>query len=390
MKRYRHQLPLTSLALSVFLLLALSSLVTLPSVRAWSEENIDYFDPLDYRSLSQRDYVSPTVSSIHFDLVGALAIAAGFSITDAATIQAYSQATDSGPLPEEQPTYTFDADPANYPVAPPISSVITSTICPSPSTTAANVSMGSADFDMMACPECFTDRYGPYGVFFHMPHNSADELDAIHDWTWNITDTLMGKVTFGYGSNVRFTWKGISNVYETTPCFVQEIHAVDTGSIRPGSMEALGIYLHSLGDNWSHQECIAAADAQGKPFAAHVTVDGSDDPLWPCRWSDHKFEFGDPDSFPESNRTFSGTLALYDALVDFAQQNNRVLYRPIPVTAEENHIHDTLYRFVHTTSALRPDDRRVMADQLRSWALDTRENNPAYWRPWAFLPMLLQ
>lgn len=386
----KHQITQVFLAFAVFLFLTVSFLTTLPTVRAWSEENIDYFDPLDYRSISQRDYVSPTVSSIHFDLVGALAIAAGFSITDAATIQAYSQATDSGPLPEENPVYDFDADPIGYPTAPAISTVVTSTICPSPSTTAATVTMGSADFDMMICPECFTDRFGPYGVFFHMPHDSADELGAIHEWAWNITDTLIGKVTYGYSSTANFNWRGIANVYETTPCFVQETYPVDTGSIQAGSIEALGIYLHSLGDYWSHRDCIAATDAQDLPFAAHVTVSGSDDPLWACRWIDHSFEFGNPDDFPESNRTFSGTLALYDAMVDFAQESNRVLYRSIPLHAEDNHIYDTLYTFVHTSTTPQPDERRVIADELRNWALDIREDEPAYWRPWAFFPLLLQ
>ncbi|NOZ71687.1 MAG: hypothetical protein GXP38_07200 [Chloroflexi bacterium] len=390
MKHYRQHLTRLSLAMSVFLLLSLISLASLQSALAWSEEKIDYFDPLDYRPLSERETYSPNVSTVHFDLVGALAIAAGFSITDAATIQAYSEATDAGPLPEDNPVYTFDADPANYPPAPPISTVITSTICPSPSTTGATVTMGTADFDNMNCEGCFTDRFGPYGVFFHMAHDSADELGAIHDWAWDITDTLIGKVTYGYSSTARFTWRGIANVYDTTPCFVQELHPVDTGSIEAGSMQALGIYLHSLGDNWSHKDCIAAADAQDLPFAAHVTLDDRNDPLWACRWADHEFEFGDPANFPESNRTFSGTLALYEALVDFSQQSNRALYRPIPLHAEDNHIYDTLYSFVHTASVRYPDERRAIADELRTWALDTRENNAAYWRPWAFFPLLLQ
>ena len=379
-------------ALLTFLLLTLSMIGPLSGfqAQAWSEENIDYFDPLDYRPLDERDYVSPNVSSVHFDLVGALAIAAGFDMTDAAIIQAYSEATDAGPLPEENPIYAFDADPANYPVAPPITQVTPSDICPSPETTAPTVTMGSANFDMMECPECFTDRFGPYGVFFHMPHDSADELDAIHDWAWGLTDALIGKVTFGYSSTAQFDWQGTANVYETTPCFVQEYHVVDTGGIEPGSLQALGIYLHSLGDYWSHNDCLAAADALDLPFAAHVTVTGKTDPLWDCRWTHHTVEFGDADRFPDSNRTFNGVLALYQALIDFAQQSERPIYRPIPLTAEDNHIYDALDQFVHASTYLRPRPRRVIADELRQWALETRETNPLYARERIFLPILSQ
>ncbi|NOX62077.1 MAG: hypothetical protein GXP42_09055 [Chloroflexi bacterium] len=377
------------LSFAVFLFLALGVIGFLPNtqVLAWSEESLDYFDPLDSRSLDERDYVSPNVSSIHFDLVGALAIAAGFDVTDAAIIQAYSEATDAGPLPEENPVYTFDADPANYPEAPPITHVSRSEICPSPETTAPTVTMGSANFDMMECPGCFTDRFGPYGVFFHMPHNSADELVAIHDWAWGLTNTLLGKVTFGYSSTAQFDWQGTANVYETTPCFVQEYHVVDTGSIEPGSLQALGIYLHSLGDSWSHNDCLAAADALDLPFAAHVTVTGATDPLWDCRWTHHTVEFGDATRFPDSSRTFSGVIALYEALIDFAQQSERPIYRPIPLTAEENRIYDALDAFVHASTFLRPGPRRVIADELRRWAQETRETNPLYARERVFLPL---
>jgi len=386
-RRNRRRWIMLVFSVLVPLLAAYGLLRFLPS--AWSEEEISYFDPLDYSPLDQRETVSPTVSSIHFDLVGALAIAAGFSITDAATIQAYSEGTDAGNLPTVNPVYTFDADPNNYPVPPPITSVITSTICPSPATTGPDVSMGSTD--QMSCLECFTDRFGPYGVFFHMPHNRPSELGAIEAWALGLTDTLVGQVIFGYSSTVAFEWQDPAyNIYETTPCFVTETATIDTGSIQAGSLPAFGIYLHSLGDNWSHKECIAAADSEGYPFAAHVKVDGPQDPLWPCRWTHHKVEFGDPQLFPDSNRTFSGTLALYDALTRFAAQSERPVYRSIPVTAEGNHIYNTLYTFVHTTTVRHPEVRREIADELRNWALETRESKPDYWLNRLYLPLTIK
>ena len=381
-----------ALALGTAWLAVYGLLWTFSSAQAWSEEESNlYFDPLDYRPLDQREYVSPTVSSIHFDLVGALAIAAGFSVTDAATIQAWSEAPDKGNLPEQTPVYTFSANPANYPVAPPITSVITSTICPSPSTTGPTVSMGSTD-SMTECMECFTERLGPYGVFFHMPHDNSEELGAIKAWAFGQTDTLRGRVVFGYSSTTQFEWQDPAvNIYKSTPCFVtQTVSSVDTGNIQAGDLPAFGIYLHSLGDNWSHKECIAAADGQGKPFAAHVKPDGPSDPLWPCRWTHHAVEFGDPLVFTDSNRTFSGTLALYEAITAFADQSTLPIYRSIPLTAEENHIYETLYTFVHTATVLHPEVRRQTADDLRNWALQTRASNPDYWLHDVFLPVVLK
>lgn len=364
-------------------LTVLGLLSTLSGAEAWGEESRLYFyDPL---ASTRTLYTDTTVSSIHFDLVGALAIAAGFSISDAATIQVYSQMVDSGILPEEEPIYSFQA--SSYPAAPPISTVMTTTFCPSPATTAPTVTMGMTD--MLECPGCFTSRWGPYNIFFHFPHDRPDELGAIRRWAFGETDDLLGVATFGYSGTVRFTWENYVNIYDVTPCFVTETVPVDTGGILPGSVEALGVYLHSLGDTWSHAECIEAADADGKPFAAHVSVTSSH-PLAPCRWTMHKVEFGDPDVFPASNRTFTGTLALYDTLVAFSQQSERALYRPIPLTAEDNYLYDAIYEFVHGTTAANPHPRRVIADELREWSLETRASTPAYWRHRVLLPVLLK
>ncbi len=344
---------------------------------AWDEENIEYFDPLDPAPLASRQTYSPTVSSIHFDLVGALAIAAGFSITDAATIQAYTQGSDSGNLPTLDPVYTFDAAPENYPTAPPIGSVMTSTYCPSPSTTAPTISIGSTNL-MTDCIACFTSRFGPYGTFFHEPHANPSELGAVRDWAFGASQALTGTVIFGYSSTARSMWQGIANIYASTPCFISQTVRIDTGSIQPGSLPALGIYLHSLGDNWSHQECIAAADEQELLFAAHILPSGPNDPLWACRWTSHDFEFGDPQKFPDSQRTFDGILALYQALSEFAAHSERPIYRPIPLNAEDNHLYEALYEFVHTSTAMNPAPRRQMADELRTWALQTRAADPQY------------
>ena len=348
--------------------------------RAWSEEPALYFyEPL---ATPRTVYTTSEVSSIHFDLVGALAIAAGFSVTDAATIQLYSQLTDPGVITGAR-VYAFQA--TSWPAAPPIAAVMTSTFCPSPTTTGPQVSMGSTK--LVECPGCFTSRYGPYGVFFHMPHDRPGELGALRAWAFAAAPELTGIATFGYSSTVDFVWLNVANVYATTPCFVTTTQ--DTGGIAAGSLAALGIYLHSLGDHWSHGACIAAADAAGKPFAAHVAVPPGD-PLSPCHWLMHEAEFGDAQRFPDSNRTFSGTLALYDALLDYASQSDRPIYRPIPLLAEGGHIYNALYEFVHTATAENPAPRRRIADELRAWALYTRATNPRYWPERLYLPVVVR
>ncbi len=386
MHTLRARLHLPLIALAAALLLGLGLVASLRSAHAWDEENLNYFDPLDHSPLAVRPTYTPTVSSVHFDLVGALAIAAGFSVEDAALIQAYSQATDSGPLPGANPVYTFDADPNNYPTPPPLSQVITSTHCPSPTTIAPTVTFGLTT-TAMECPDCFTSRYGPYGVFFHMPHDRPEELGAIRAWAFGQTPDLSGIVTFGYSSTATSAWHMLTNIYSSTACFASQTVVVDTGSIGAGSLPAFGIYLHSLGDSWSHRDCLAAVDALGLPFGAHVVPKGPDDPLWPCRWTMHSAEFGDPEAFPDSNRTFSGTLALYQALIEFAEQSRRPVFRPIPVQAENGAVFDALYEFAHSATDANPMLRRRLADQLYQWALVTRASKPEYW-PRLYLPIL--
>lgn len=372
--------------LSVVFVILLSSvcvaavLLTLSRVRAYDEEKELYF--YDPYAPPRAVYSDTEVSSIHFDLAGALAIAAGFSVTDAATIQLHSQLVDSGLITGNQ-VYSFTA--TSLPSAPAISSVMTSPHCPSPSTTAPTLTMGiTVDIE---CDGCFTSRWGPYNIFFHFPHDAPDELGAIRAWAFGETSTLRGIATYGYSGTVPFEWTGLVNIYETTACFVTRTVDVDTGGIPAGSLEALAIYLHSLGDHWSHRDCIIAADEEGKPFAAHVAVKGRQDPLWPCRWLMHDVEFGPT---PDSPRTLSGTLALYQGLVAFAERSDLPLYRSIPLTAENNHLLDTLEAFVYTATASNPEPRRDIADELREWSLTTRAANSDYWLFRAYLPLVLK
>lgn len=367
----------------LLLLLALGGVLNRSA--AWDEEHeLHFYEPW----LDPAVVYSPTeVSSIHFDLVGALALAAGFSEADATLIQLYSQLTDSGVLTGSRIYRTVDAA-VSWPPPPDLTQTPPGPFCPDPAAVTPTLSMGFTD--TAECPGCFTSRWGIYNIFFHFPRDRANELQATERWAFGDPgDPLIGVATYGYSSTARFEWQGLINIYEITPCFITTTHTVDTGGIAAGSLEALGIYLHSLGDYWSHGDCIAAAEAAGKPFAAHVYVDAGD-PLAPCRWLMHEVEFGHPQLFPASERTLSGVLALYEALVAFSLQSQRPLYWPIPSDAEGNYLADALSDFVHAAPAGDAAPRRQSAEALRAWALQTRAANPAYqrWRLW--LPLQAQ
>jgi len=362
--------------LLVTLGLAVLLLGSLTSAFAYDEEGIPFYDPL---SPTHPENADQEVSSVHFDLVGALALAAGFSEEDAATIQLYSQLTDSSVLSTTDTTYNFDA--TSWPQAPSVKDIPASADCPSPETTTDSVTMGGTG--LVECPGCFTSRWGAYGVFFHMAHDNANELGAIRAWAMGEANKLSAEVTWGYSSTVPFTWEpaftvaNIANVYEATACFGKTtVDAVDTGSVQPGDLAALGIYLHALGDSWSHRDCIEAADAQNKPFAAHVTVKGPQDPLWACRWTMHDVEFGDEAHF-DSERTYTGTVAIYDALLAYAATSSRPLFQSIPRDAEGSHIDSALKTFAES-GAMAADERRSQAQALAQWALWTRFSTPAY------------
>ncbi len=375
------------LCLWMSLLLAVLLLATLSTAFAFDEENgLPFYDPLDSRFSISTDN-SDTVSSLHFDLVGALAVAAGFSAEDAATIQIYSQLTDKSVLPAQAPQYQFDANPANYPAAPDLSTVTPDQHCPSPSTTAPQVMMGAAG-DLMECPGCFTSRLGPYAVFFHFPR--THDLAQIEDWAYNRTPQLHGSIIYGYSSTVStfsvlppevYTATNIANVYKATACFVERpVQAIDTGSVKAGSLEAFGVYLHALGDAWSHQECIDLTVKQrGYLFAAHVYDPQDAELTAACGWLSHSEEFGNPAVHPESQRTYTATLEIYEAIVAYGAASGRTHYKPIGLTDFNAYLDSHLQTFAQMPTSL-PRTRRVLAAEIKNWAKAVQTADPRYWR----------
>jgi hypothetical protein len=189
----------------------------------------------------QEDYSSPTSrSSAHYDLTLALARCAGFVKADATTIADADNGTD---VP---PQYTF------------------------------------------------TTRLAKASVeYFHFPQDNKT-LGAIEAWAdgkpgASLTLTADGSTCCDDKACV--TQK--SGSYTCTTCCDINCKCVDAGSL-----QAFGIYLHALGDNYSHLACTTAG---GVDHSTTLTTSGAQCSYCPLPM--HDCEFGNPT--PKSKCTVS-------------------------------------------------------------------------------------
>jgi hypothetical protein len=214
------------------------------------------------------------VSTIHDDLTYALALAAGFDITDSITLQIWNQLVDSEQLgPGAAVSYTNCGGGAFYPTPDP------SVVCPSgPNCTHAIWPQWSR---MTESSTCVTSRYGPYSPFFHFPHRSgplqARDIGALHDWAWGITNTLTAYEVYAWRRPLSLTAMQTNYRYTRT--------AVITTGMAAGSLEAFATYQHSLADAYSHQDCVAAMDALGMPWATHTITQFGDPSVPACNYN---------------------------------------------------------------------------------------------------------
>lgn len=327
----------------------LLAIVTL--VWAFAEERLTFRDPHTGQTTDDE------ISTIHNDLSYALALAAGFSVADSRTLQIWNQLVDSEQLgPDDAVAYT-NCSGAFYSTPDP------DAVCGwKPH---SNVIWPL--WDLVKDPgSCVTSRFGPYSPFFHFPHQNDQELGALHDWAWGLTDTLIGYEAYAWGGPADFTVMQAKCLYTRT--------AVITTGIEAGSLEAFGTYLHSLADSYSHQDCIAALDSISMPWATH-TLAGypacNYNPASPQSDDVHGREFGD---YADTQRTDAAILHIYNELVARSLQREG-LYPPIslaaPISGTET-LSDVLHTFVHEWGYDQPENRRVLADQLAGAVLAQR------------------
>jgi hypothetical protein len=168
---------------------------------------------------------------------------------------------------------------------------------------------------------CFSQRFSPWSPLFHFPEEK--DLQMLRKFALESTP-LKARAAYAYGPDGSNMW--------TSSCSIRPTAPVPTGKVSPGSLEAFGMYLHSLGDFNSHRMC-------REGWAARVTAKDKPKPNWyfhtpgpgvlpvntvgveNCGFNDHAFEFGCADSKRRAgflSNTVNGAERVYEALVEFA------------------------------------------------------------------------
>ncbi|MBL7064836.1 MAG: alpha/beta hydrolase [Anaerolineae bacterium] len=343
------------LLLAITTLLPVFAVVDL--VQGFAEEPLRFRDP--YSGQTGEEWEE--ISTIHNDLTFALALAAGFSVSDSITLQIWDQLVDSEHLgPGDVISYTNCTGGAFYPT-------------PNPDVVCGLKPHANVIWPMWNSMQdensCVTSRFGPYSPFFHFPHNNDQELGALHDWGWGLTNTLTAYEAYAWGRPVEFTVLQASCLYTRT--------AVVTTDIQAGSLEAFATYLHSLADYYSHQECIAHMDSLEMPWATH-TLTGHPacnyNPINPQPGDVHGSEFY---TYTSSLRTDAAIQHIYSELVARSLQREGEYFplgmdTPLAAISGTPTLSETLYIFVHEWDFEHPAERRMQADLIANAALVQR------------------
>jgi hypothetical protein len=168
---------------------------------------------------------------------------------------------------------------------------------------------------------CFTSRYGPYSSLFHFP--TGAELKSLRAWAFGQAKRPVGRAQFVFGGFFSTVWDA--------DCFAERIEEVETGAVREGSLEALGIYLHALADRFSHGVCIASwGERRSPPWPTHTVTTAQRG----CSFLAHAEELGCPDAI--GSRLIDGVVP---AEVDFVRNSIEAARR----------VYEELVAFARTT-----------------------------------------
>jgi hypothetical protein len=321
---------------------------------AFAEEPIGWRDPA-----TNVTYPDVEISTFHDDLTYILALAAGFSITDARTLQIWDQLVDSEALPGAVVSYT-NGGGAFYTVPN------SNTICGGSPLTHTEVIWPR--WQDVTISTSVTSRFGPYSPFFHFPHLSgplaARDIGALRDWGWGLTNTLNAYEAYAWG----LPGLSHSTVMQATCRYTRTVVIITP--LQAGSLEAFATYLHTLADGYSHRDCIAVMDSLGLPWATHTTpeIDGSYPacdyhPRTPISTDVHGREFF---TYTDSLRTDEAIRAIYGELISRSWQREGQ-YVPIglntPISGSQT-FSEALSIFVHQWDYDHPADRRDYLDSL--------------------------
>lgn len=354
-------------------------------VFGFAEEELGFRDTDGVYYPPSGDFPENRISTIHDDLTYALAIAAGFSITDSQTIRIWDQLVDSEVLPGAIVSYTYGNSGFYHEPDPDV-------LCPGKNHIKKIWPRGKFEEESSSV----TSRFGPYSPFFHFPHLGGPDLQAIHDWGWGISDYLIGYEVYGWGRIVDLT---VMQAAENNGCFITRTVEISM-SVTAGSLEAFATYLHTLGDAYSHDDCLAAlkVNTSPAPWGTHTVPEIGDTSIYACDYNPNKpknndahgREFGSV--YSDTQRTIEAARAIYAELTARSIVREGLNY-PLPLTTSlivsgaVTTLDGAIVHFVtHWDYENSPQDRRLYVDDL----IGAIQSTPRLSINRVFLPLLFK
>jgi hypothetical protein len=344
------------------LLLGLFLAVNASSVWAFAEEELGFRDRDGTYYPPSGNFPDNRISTLHDDLTFALAIAAGFTLADSHTLRIWDQLVDSENLPSTPVSYTYGNAGFNTPPNPALA-------CLGKNHTRQIWPTDKFDPNISAV----TSRFGPYSPFFHFPHLTGSDLQALHDWAWGLTDSLQGYEAYAWGRLADLT---LMQAVQNGGCFITRTATINM-PVAAGSFEAFATYLHSLDDAYSHADCLGALATQTPPapWGTHTVPIVGDTSVYACDYNPshpknddaHGREFGS--LYADAQRTIAAARAVY-AELSARSLSREGVYVPLPLTTTliisgtETTLDSAIIHFVTNWNYDEPTLRREYADSL--------------------------
>ena len=356
----KRRIPFYAVGLALMLGLLLTGGVI--SVSGFAEEELGFRDRDGTYYPPSGDFPENRISTIHDDLTLALAIAAGFTSTDSHTLRIWDQLVDSENLPSTPASYTYGNAGFYTPPNPLVACI---------GKNHARQIWPTGRFDPNT--SAVTSRFGPYSPFFHFPHLGGSDLQALHDWAWGITNTLEGYEAYAWG---RLTDLTLMQTVQNDGCIITRTATISM-PVPAGSLEAFATYLHSLGDAYSHADCLdaLAANTPPAPWGTHTVPTLGDTSIYACDYNPtnpqnddaHGREFGGV--YTDIQRTIAAARAIYAELSARSLAREGV-YVPLPLTTTlavngtETTLDGAIVHFVIDWAYSEPANRRGYVDSL--------------------------
>jgi hypothetical protein len=356
----KRRIPFYAVGLALMLGLLLTGGVI--SVSGFAEEELGFRDRDGTYYPPSGDFPDNRISTVHDDLTLALAIAAGFTSTDSHTLRIWDQLVDSENLPSTPVSYTYGNVGFYTPPNPLVACI---------GKNHARQIWPTGRFDPNT--SAVTSRFGPYSPFFHFPHLGGSDLQALHDWAWGSTDTLEGYEAYAWGRLTDFT---LMQAAQNNGCIITRTATIGM-PVPAGSLEAFATYLHSLGDAYSHADCLdaLAANMPPAPWGTHTVPTLGDTSIYACDYNPtnpqnddaHGREFGGV--YADTQRTITAARAIYAELSARSLMDEGV-YVPLPLTTTltvngaETTLDSAIIHFVTNWNYNEPTYRREYVDSL--------------------------